>query len=184
MTPQIEFVFGRQTPELNRALADFWATHQQSYQQEIIGFRSSAQRKRNLSRRPRLTVNRQIKRRPAAISRDKNGAINGLVFVILKELDSSLDLGSHAYFQRMYIPSEFRSFRLTNQLFTCFLDGFDQAIKERDHRAKILIAENVNPKLQNISMRRYFSRLGFKMLGGNQLGGEIWLRQLRTAFYF
>ena len=184
MTPQIEFVFGRQTPELNRALADFWATYQQSYQQEISSFRSSAQSKRNLSSRPSLTVNRQIKRRPAAISRDNNGAINGLVFVILKELDGSLELGSHAYFQRMYIPRQFRDARLANQLFTCFIDGFDQAIKERDYRAKILLSENVNPKLQNIAERRYFSRVGFKMLGGNDLGGEIWIRPLKTAFYF
>ena len=184
MTPQIEFVFGRQTPEVNQSLTDFWATHLQSFQQEIISFRSSAQRKSNVCRQPRLTVNRQINRRPAAISRDKNGAINGLVFVVLKELDSSLDLGSHAYFQRIYIPRQFRNFRLANQLFICFLDGFDQAIKERDHRAKILLSENVNPKLQNIAERRYFSRAGFKMLGGNELGGEIWIRPLKTAFCF
>ena len=55
---------------------------------------------------------------------------------------------------------------------------------ERDHRAKVLLAENINPALQKASMRRYFVRLGFQMLGGNRLGSEIWVRRLNTHFSF
>lgn len=129
---------------------------------------------------PKKTISRQ----PAAISRDQSGLIDGVVFVVLQELDNSIELGSHAYFQRMYIIPESRRFGLTNRLFRVFLQGFDRAAEKRDHRANVLLAENINPGLQKAPMRRYFSRLGFQMLGGNQLGGEIWARKLKTHFSF
>ncbi len=129
-------------------------------------------------------LKKPISRQPAAISRDQSGAIDGIVFVVLRELESSLDLGSHAYFQRMYIIPKSRYLRLANQLFKTFLQGFDLDTEKRDHRAKVLLAENINPGLQKASMRRYFARLGFQMLGGNQLGGEIWVRKLKTRFSF
>ena len=129
---------------------------------------------------PKKTISRQ----PAAISRDQSGLIDGVVFVVLQELDNSIELGSHAYFQRMYIIPESRRFGLTNRLFRVFLQGFDRAAEKRDHRANVLLAENINPGLQKAPMRRYFSRLGFQMLGGNQLGGEIWVRKLKTYFSF
>jgi hypothetical protein len=47
-----------------------------------------------------------------------------------------------------------------------------------------LLAENVNPGLRKPSMRRYFARLGFRMLGANQLSGEVWLRKLQVRFVF
>jgi hypothetical protein len=65
-----------------------------------------------------------------------------------------------------------------------FLREFDNAVEWRDHRAKVLLAENVNPGLRKPSMRRYFARLGFRMLGANQLGGEVWLRKLQVRFVF
>ena len=129
---------------------------------------------------PKKTISRQ----PAAISRDQSGLIDGVVFVVLQELDNSIGLGSHAYFQRMYIIPESRRFGLTNRLFRVFLQGFDRAAEKRDHRANVLLAENINPGLQKAFMRRYFARLGFQMLGGNQLGGEIWARKLKTYFSF
>ena len=129
---------------------------------------------------PKKTISRQ----PAAISRDQSGLIDGVVFVVLQELDNSIGLGSHAYFQRMYIIPESRRFGLTNRLFRVFLQGFDRAAEKRDHRANVLLAENINPGLQKAPMRRYFARLGFQILGGNQLGGEIWARKLKTHFSF
>ena len=129
---------------------------------------------------PKKTISRQ----PAAISRDQSGLIDGVVFVVLQELDNSIGLGSHAYFQRMYIIPESRRFGLTNRLFRVFLQGFDRAAEKRDHRANVLLAENINPGLQKAPMRRYFARLGFQVLGGNQLGGEIWARKLKTHFSF
>jgi hypothetical protein len=173
-------VFGEVNNQLKRELRAFWSQHGKEYQEELKSFRvtlSNNQKRIGLLKKP-------ISRQPAAISRDQSGEINGIVFVVLRELEASRDLGSHAYFQRMYIIPGYRQPRLANQLFRTFLQGFDREVEKRDHRAKVLLAENINPGLQKASMRRYFARLGFQMLGGNQLGGEIWARKLKTHFSF
>ena len=178
--PRIEFVFGEVNNQLKRELRAFWSQHGNAYQEELKSFRatlSNNQKRMGLLKKP-------ISRQPAAISRDQSGEINGIVFVVLRELEASRDLGSHAYFQRMYIIPGYRQPRLANQLFRAFLQGFDRDTEKRDHRAKVLLSENINPGLQKASMRRYFARLGFQMLGGNQLGGEIWVRKLKTHFSF
>ena len=173
-------MFGEVNNQLKRELRAFWSQHGKEYQEELKSFRaalSNNQKRMGLLKKP-------ISRQPAAISRDQSGEINGIVFVVLRELEASRDLGSHAYFQRMYIIPGYRQPRLANQLFRAFLEGFDREVEKRDHRAKVLLAENINPGLQKASMRRYFARLGFQMLGGNQLGGEIWARKLKTHFSF
>ena len=180
--PRIEFVFGEVNDQLKRELRAFWSQHGYAYQQELRSFRIASRHSHGLEQINLLK--KPISRQPAAISCDQSGAINGIVFVVLRELETSLDLGSHAYFQRMYVISESRNPRLANQLFRAFLEGFDREVEKRDHRAKVLLAENINPGLQKASMRRYFARLGFQMLGGNQLGGEIWARKLKTHFSF
>ena len=107
-----------------------------------------------------------------------------IVSVALREIEDSLDLGTHAYFLRMYIKPDVRQPRLANQLFKAFLISFERDAEKRDHRAKVLLSENINPGLQKASMRRYFARLGFQMLGANQHGNEIWSRRLKTHFSF
>ena len=179
--PRIEFVFGEVTDQLRSELKAFWKQHGQAYQEELRSFRFASGPNRVQHFDP---LNKPLLRQPAAVSRDQSGVINGIMFVVLRELDDSLGLGSHAYFQRMYIVPESRHFRLTNRLFRVFLQGFDREAERRDHRAKVLLAENINPGLHKASMRRYFARLGFQMLGGNQLGGEIWVRRLLTHFSF
>ena len=180
--PRIEFVFGEVNGQLKRELRAFWSHHGNAYQEELRSFRIASRNSHGLEQIDLLK--KPISRQPAAISRDQSGAINGIVFVVLRELETSLELGSHAYFQRMYIIPGYRQPRLANQLFRTFLKGFDRDTEKRDHRAKVLLAENINPGLQKASMRRYFARLGFQMLGGNQLGGEIWARKLKTHFLF
>ena len=184
---RIEFVFGEVNDQLKRELRAFWSQHGNAYQEEMKSFRTETGNKQKSMVPPKKPISRQ----PAAISRDQSGEINGIVFVVLRELEASLGLGSHAYFQRMYITPTARHLtinlsyqRLANQLFRAFLEGFDREVEKRDHRAKVLLAENINPGLQKASMRRYFARLGFQMLGGNQLGGEIWARKLKTHFSF
>ena len=187
--PRIEFVFGEVDDQLKCELRAFWIQYGNSYQRELRSFRIASNKSHvlkqiDLSKKP-------ISRQPAAISRDQSGAISGIVFVVLRELEDSLGLGTHAYFQRMYIIPTARHLtlnlsyqRLANKLFQAFLQGFDREVEKRDHRAKVLLSENINPGLQKPSMRRYFARLGFQMLGGNQLGGEVWVRKLETHFSF
>ena len=180
--PRIEFVFGKVNDQLKCELRAFWSQHGNAYQQELRSFRIASRNSDGLQQMDLLK--KPILRQPAAISRNQSGVIIGIVFIILRELETSLELGSHAYFQRMYIIPESRRPRLANQLFRAFLTGFDREVEKRDHRAKVLLAENINPGLKKPSMRRYFARLGFQMLGGNQLGGEIWARKLKTHFSF
>ena len=180
--PHIEFVFGEVNDQLRSELKAFWKQHGQAYQEELRSFRVGSSHSHALQ--PADPPKKPLLRQPAAVSRDQSGVINGIMFVVLRELDDSLGLGSHAYFQRMYIVPESRHYGLTNRLFREFLQGFDREAERRDHRAKVLLAENINPGLQKAPMRRYFARLGFQMLGGNQLGGEIWVRRLKTHFSF
>ena len=180
--PRIEFVFGEVNIQLKRELRAFWSQYGNAYQEELRSFRIASRNSDGLKQMDLLK--KPISRQPAAISRDQLGVINGIVFVVLRELEESLELGTHAYFQRMYIIPGHRQPRLANQLFRAFLQGFDREVEKRDHRAKVLLSENINPGLQKASMRRYFARLGFQMLGGNQLGGEIWARKLKTHFSF
>ena len=186
--PRIEFVFGEVNNQLKRELRAFWSQHGNAYQQELRSFRIASRNSDGLKQMDLLK--KPISRQPAAISRDQTGAINGIVFVVLRELETSLELGSHAYFQRMYLLPDFRrkvrgiATPLANKLFEEFLIGFDREVEKRDHRANVLLSENINPGLKKPSMRRYFARLGFQMLGGNQLGGEIWARKLKTHFSF
>ena len=180
--PRIEFVFGEVSDHLRSELKVFWKQHGQAYQEELRSFRVGSSHSHALQ--PADPPKKPLLRQPAAVSRDQSGVINGIMFVVLRELDDSLGLGSHAYFQRMYIVPESRHYGLTNRLFREFLQGFDREAERRDHRAKVLLAENINPGLQKAPMRRYFARLGFQMLGGNQLGGEIWVRRLTTHFSF
>ena len=178
----IEFVFGQVNDQLKGELKAFWKQHGTAFQAEFKLFRVASIPSHALERMD--VPKRIISRQPAAISRDHSGAINGIVFVVLRELDDSLGLGSHAYFQRMYIIPTSRHPQLANQLYRAFLEGFDRAVEQRDYRAKVLLIENFNKSLQTALMRRYFARLGFQMLGGNQLGGEVWAKKLETRFCF
>ena len=188
--PCIEFVFGHVNDQLKGELKAFWKQHGKAYQEELRSFRIASKNGHGVVEQMDL-LKKPISRQPAAISRDQLGVINGIVFVVLRELEESLELGTHAYFQRMYITPTARYLtknlsyqRLANQLLRTFLEGFDREVEKRDHRAKVLLAENINPGLQKASIRRYFSRLGFQMLGGNRLGGEVWSKKLETRFCF
>ena len=177
----VEYVFGSLDKALAAELIDFWNLNQASYQAELKSFRSHG----DLSEiEPLLSKQKVLRRQPGAIARNQEGSIIGVVFVVFRELESHLNLGSHAYFQRMYVLPQARSYRLANQLYKKFLEGFISSVELRDHRAGILIAENINPGLHKGALRRYFARLGFKMLGSNQLGGEVWLLKLRNQFIF
>lgn len=178
---RVEFVFGSVDKDLAAELIDFWNLNQASYQAELKSFRSVRD---SAGIEPHLGKQKVLKRQPGAIARNQEGSIIGVVFIVLKELEAHLNLGSHAYFQRMYVLPEARSFNLMNHLYKMFLQCFIDSPELRDHRAGILISENINPGLQSGSMRRYFARLGFKMLGSNQLGGEVWLLKLRNQFIF
>ncbi len=175
-----ECVLGFVDDQLISDLQAFWRQQQKPFQAELKAFRALYRESStlfSLSERP-------LSRHPAVIARDEVGGIIGILFVVLREIDSSLNLGTHAYFQRMYIAPGSRCPKLANRMFRLFLREFDSAVEWRDHRAEVLLSENVNPGLHGAFMRRYFARLGFRMLGRNKFGGEIWARKLQTLFIF
>ena len=178
--PQIEFVFGRVDDELKAELQAFWAMHGDAYRAEMKAFAAVSVN----SDLPLKPSQRPLRRQPGAIARSEGGAIIGVAFVLLREAPDETTLGTHAYFQRMYIVPEARNLKLANQLFQAFLNGFEKATEHRDHRAKALMSVNNNPRLKISYVRRYFARLGFRLLGDNKLGNEVWTKELQTLFVF
>ena len=176
MTFTIDYIFGAINDELQSELREFWDTNREPYRSELRRFKESTTNQRSIIRPLRIQI--------AATSRDSLGRITGIVFVALRTLDSGLHLGSHAYFQRMYVLPDHRAPRLSNQLYTTFRREFQNDNLNRDHRARHLLTENVNPGLRHASMRRYFARHGFKMVGQNKVKSEIWALELKTTFTF
>ena len=180
MTFTIDYIFGAINDELQSELKEFWDTNRESHRSELRRFKEST----TISTINQRSVFRPLRIQTAATSRDSLGRITGIVFVALRTLDSELHLGSHAYFQRMFVLPDHRAPRLSNQLYTTFLREFQNDSLNRDHRARHLLAENVNPGLRRASMRRYFARHGFKMVGQNKIKSEIWALELKTTFNF
>ena len=180
MTFTVDYIFGAINDELKSELKEFWDTNLESYRSELRRFKEST----TISTINQRSIIRPLRIQTAATSRDSQGRITGIVFVALRTLDSELQLGSHAYFQRMYVLPSHRAARLSNQLYTTFLREFQNDSLNRDHRARHLLTENVNPGLRHASMRRYFARHGFKMIGQNRHKSEIWSIELRTKFNF
>ena len=178
--PQIEFVFGRVDDELKAELQAFWAMHGDTYRAEMKGYSAMGESNNILSN----SLERPLRRQPGAIARSEGGEIIGIVFVLLCKASDETTFGTHAYFQRMYIVPEARNLKLANQLFQAFLNGFEKATEHRDHRAKALMSVNNNPRLKIACVRRYFARLGFRLLGDNKYGNEVWTKKLQTRFVF
>jgi GNAT superfamily N-acetyltransferase len=178
--PQIEFVFGRVDDSLRAELQTFWAKNTDDFRAEmnaIADFHGKIST-------PLAKLQRPLHRQPGAIARSGGGKIIGIVFVVLREVSDDTMLGTYAYFQRMYIAPKARNLKLANRLFTAFLNGFERAAESRDHRAKALMSINNNPGLQTAYVRRYFVRLGFRLLGDNKFGNEVWTKKLQTRFVF
>lgn len=173
----IEYTFGQKHHSLRPLLSSFWKDNISAYHQEMNTYLPEGKTFQSNSASQSL-----LSRSPAAIVRDKGGKLVGIVFVALRSLNTELNLGTHAYFQRMYIIKSFRNASLAYRLNQKFMEGFIPAKRTRDHRADNLIIEISNPRLQNSFTRKYLNRLGFRMLGTNTLNEEIWHLPLETTF--
>lgn len=180
MNCTIRFVFKTTDDDVKQPILDFWAKNRPNFRSELISFRSAPSPESAKKNLPNQTLSTNV----ASIATNENGKVVGIVFVALRRLEAEWNLGSHAYFQRMYVVPAYRNAKIANQLFTTFLLRFEAAITYRDCRASYLLSENVNPALHSRSMRRYFARHGFRMLGINQSGSEIWVKKLETRFVF
>ena len=175
----INYIFCKTDPTLRKHINSFWKENILIYYQEMDRYYPEGTfRKRNVS------TNALPTNKPAAIARDRSGKIIGVIFVELRTLNEELNLGRYAYFQRMYIIKNFRNTNpnLAYRLNQTFLEGFIRAKGIRDHRAKHLILEIANPRLQNSFIRKYLHRLGFRLLGSNTINTEIWNLPLGTTY--
>jgi len=178
--PKIEFIFGRVDDALKAELQAFWAKYGDTYRAEVKAFAAVSVN----SDLPLKPSQRPLRRQPGAIARSEREDIIGIAFVFLREVSDETMLGTHVYFQRMYIVPEARNLKLVNRLFKAFLNGFERAAESRDYRAKALMSVNNNPGLKIAYVRRYFVRLGFRLLGDNKFGNEVWTKELQTRFVF
>lgn len=180
MNYTVRYVFRGYSQVNEDKLIRFWEANLSDYNSALESYQLQS---RGESKTP-VCIPKPIRREPACIALDENNDIVGLVFVVLRELDSSLNLGTHGYFQRMHMAKEHRNRALTNLLYKEFVRGFEKSKKERDPRAQHLLAENLNPGLQNAYIRKYFTKLGFVMRGCSKSGGEVWSKRLETGFKF
>ena len=176
----IEFIFGEKESNLSREINLFWSKFSKSYAEEMSSHQRSTQMKRTTHTSAKPGNITFLKKEAAAVAKDQNGAILGIVSVALTKIESPSNSSEYVYFQRMYTHNSQRCISLSSQLYKSFLKNFKKAISKRDPRAHYLMAENANPGLRTPVMRRYFFRLGFRMLGTNHLGYEIWQLPLET----
>ena len=173
----IIYIFCKTDSTLREHLNSFWNENILIYIEEMDTYHPVGTfHKRN------VTTNILLTNKPAAIACDKSGKIIGVIFVSLRALNKELNLGRFAYFQRMYVIKNFRNSNLAYRLNQTFLEGFIPAKGTRDHRAKHLILEIANPRLQNSFIRKYLDRSGFRLMGSNMLNAEIWSLSLETTY--
>jgi hypothetical protein len=176
----VEFVFGKKDLNLISQLNLFWKEVEKSYNQEMTDHKNSTSSSNQINANISPSKVTSLRREPAAIAKDQKGCIIGIVFVTLTKLENEPNNHEYVYFQRMFMLNKKRQFQISNQLYSAFVKHFKKAINERDPRAQYLMAENANPGLRRASLRRYFFRHGFRMLGINHLGYEIWRMKLET----
>ena len=173
----INYIFCKTDPALQRNITSFWKDNILKYYDEMDTYHHEG---KSLTRE--ASNHTLLPRKPAAIARDKSGMIIGVIFVALRALNEELNLGRYAYFQRMYIIKNFRDANLAYRLHQTFIEEFIPAKDTRDHRAKHLILEIANPRLQNSFIRKYLDRSGFRLMGSNMLNAEIWSLSLETTY--
>ena len=170
------FVFSDLNTRVSDDFKHFWADHGEYFHEEINSY-GTCQTEDFIDSPGLETPQNQKKPEilPAALARDYSGEIIGVVYVTLSEIDVSFLLGSHCYYQSMYIRKEFRnnnSFRIVHPLYQAFLKGFLSKNCQRDRRAKYLLSKNVNPALHRPASKRYLERIGFRTLGKHSAGFE------------
>lgn len=179
------FIFSDLNTGVPEDFQHFWAEHSESFHEDINSYGTC--HTEDFIDNPGLETPHNRNRPeilPAALARDCSGEIIGVVYVTFSEIDVSLLLGSHCYYQSMYIKKEFRNnnlFRIVHPLYQTFLKGFLPENCQRDCRAKYLLSKNVNPDLHRPASKRYFERVGFRALGKHSDGFETWILPLEDS---
>ena len=166
----IKAVFRRISPRIREDLLVFWETHREDWISTT----------RHPPARNIFTINDTPRARSSAllknvvcIAQTHKGTIAGAAWINVAMMPVDTSKPELIYFQRMYITPEHRCARLANQLINAFHHHLRQS-NQRSPLVKYLLADNANTKLKTPAGRRLFIRKGFKFMGFNTLGNEIW----------
>ena len=166
----INFLFKSVPPRMRLDLLIFWNTHREDW----VATTREPQAREYLSVKetPRARTSALLKN-VVCVAQTNDGTIVGAAWINVAMMPVNTSKPELIYFQRMYITPEHRCVRLANQLINAFHHHLKQS-NQRSPLVKYLLAENANPKLKTPVGRRLFIRRGFKFMGFNTLGNEIW----------
>ena len=176
---ETSYVFKDVDEELARYLYSFW----KDYHHE---FWNNFQKLRGKEVNPNFNLDipsiKACQEQTAVIAKSSDGLIIGVIFIIIRPLNSKLKLGENGYFLSIFIPSQFRSFKLLRQLTLNFLDYFIKDKSNRDFRISNLLCESIIPQMQSKYIRKFLIRKGFRLLSTNQQRGDTWMHPLDTTY--
>jgi hypothetical protein len=166
----ISFIFRRVSPSMHKNIMKFWEEHREDWI--------------SITRQPDtrnvFTVQNTPEARSSALLQNAvcvtqaNGdTIAGVAWIRVAMMPVDTNKPELIYFQRMYIAPEHRCVRVANQLINAFHRNLIRS-NQRSPLVRYLLSENTNPKLKTPVGRRLFIRRGFKFMGFNSYGNEIW----------
>ena len=166
----INFIFKRVSPSMRENIMEFWEKHREDW--------ISTTRQPETSNI--FTVQNTPRARSSAllqnavcVAQSNSDAIAGVAWIKVAMMPVDTNKPELIYFQRMYIAPEHRCVRVANQLINAFHHHLIRSNK-RSPLVKYLLAENANLKLKTPVGRRLFVRRGFRFIGFNSYGNEIW----------
>lgn len=173
------YVFKDVDDELATCLCSFW----KDYHHE---FWNNLQKSRGKEVNPNFNLDiptiKTCQEHTAAVAKSSNGLVIGVIFILIRPLNPKLKLGQYGYFFNVFIPSQFRSFKLLRQLTLNFIDYFIMDKRNRDFRISALLCESIIPQMQNKYIRSFLIRKGFKLLSTNEPRGDTWIHPLDTTY--
>jgi len=166
----IKYVFKRVPPWMRLDLLSFWEAHREDW----VSTTREPQAREYLSviDTPRARTSALMKN-VVCVAQTNDRTIAGAAWINVAMMPVDTSMPELIYFQRMYIAPEHRCGRLLNQLFTAFHHHLKQS-NQRSPLVNYLLADNANSKLKTPAARRMFIRRGFKFMGFNTRGNEIW----------
>ena len=120
-----------------------------------------------------LLLSSALLKNAVCVTQANGDTIAGVAWIKVAMMPVDTNKPELIYFQRMYIAPEHRCVRAANQLINAFHHHLIRS-NQRSPRVRYLLAENANPKLKTPVGRRLFIRRGFKFMGFNSYGNEIW----------
>jgi len=166
----ISFIFRRVSPDMRENLMEFWEKHREDW---ISTTRQPQARNSFTVRNTPRARSSALLQNAVCVAQANSGMIAGVAWIKVAMMPVDTSKPELIYFQRMYIAPKHRCARLANQLINALHHHLMHS-NQRSPLVKYLLADNANPKLKTPVGRRLFIRKGFRFMGFNSYGNEIW----------